>query len=218
MIVHRMEQRSSAWFDERCKCAFTASEASYLVTPAGKASTQSRKLLYLKVAQRLLGRSLNWRSTTEAMEHGTRYEDDARFDFERRNNIEVDQVGLITTDDGRLGCSPDGLLLDGKEGLEIKAPQPWTQVGYLLDGCDDYFPQMQAQMLIAELNAVWFFSYSPELPAVQKRYTRDEPYIRFLHGLLRRFADDVDAETERALKLGDTWWRNWREQDDGDSN
>jgi len=214
MKIHRMPQRSHEWEDERLKCCFTASDASYIVTPNGKASTQSRKLLYLKVAQRLLNRPLRWRATTEAMEHGTRYEDDARFDFERRNGIEVDQVGLITTDDGRLGCSPDGLIDNGHTGLEIKAPQPWTQIGYLLDGCDDYYGQMQAQMLIAELDAVTFYSYHPELSPVQKRYPRDEPYIRFLNGLLQRFCDDVEAEHERALRLGDDWWRNFRGTDE----
>jgi hypothetical protein len=58
------------------------------------------------------------------MEYGSGTEEEARNWYAFQHDVEVQQVGFITTDDGRLGCSPDGLILKAGEivggpGVEV---------------------------------------------------------------------------------------------------
>jgi len=61
-------------------------------------------------------------------------EPEAREQFARTQHMELDLVGLITTDGGTLGRSPDALIKGRKEGLEVDWPAAPAHVGYMLDG------------------------------------------------------------------------------------
>lgn len=213
-IIHRMEQRTEPWFAVRTGIP-TASNFDRIITPAGKPSAQRRKYLYQLVAERLLKRPFGAAASTPAMLEGIAREPAARARFASTQHMELEVVGFITTDDGKLGCSPDAIIKGRSEGLEIKCPTPPVHVGYMLDGPEEaYRAQVQGQMLIAELDRVHFYSYSTELPPVHKIATRDETYIGTLRALLYEFADELDAETIRAERMSEEWWRNFQPGDE----
>ena len=75
-------------------------------------------------------------------------------------------------------CSPDGNI--GNNGLlEIKAPQPNTQIYYLSSNKlpDEYFYQVHFQMYVAEKEWNDFYSFHPDLKALKIRVYRDESVI-----------------------------------------
>jgi hypothetical protein len=79
----------------------------------------------------------------------------------------VQTPGFITSDDGRIGFSPDGLI--GEDGgIEIKSPQPAKHIECLLGGVvpDDYVLQVQFSLYVSG-RAWWkFLSYSRQFPAL----------------------------------------------------
>ena len=84
-------------------------------------SEVAKKYAYRLVAETLLGRELEKPPGTPwAMEQGKRLEPLAREQYSFTNDVEVRTVGFVTTDDGRVGCSPDGLIIGARGGLEIK--------------------------------------------------------------------------------------------------
>ena len=58
--------------------------------------------------------------------------------FEKANETLIERVGFITTNDGRIGCSPDGLIGEDA-GIEVKCPNPRQHLRNILsDGLSDY--------------------------------------------------------------------------------
>ena len=90
-------------------------------------------------------------------------------------SIDTEPVGFITTDDGLIGASPDRLVKGAPIGLEIKCPAPHTHLAYLLDGtAPEYKPQVQGQMLVAELERVDLYSYHDRMPPCTIKTPRDD--------------------------------------------
>lgn len=165
MIVHDVEQGSEEWLRLRSGIP-TASEFSSLVTPKWKVKSGKAVDTYLckKLAEKWRGSPLpGWGGGM--MEQGSIREEEAIPYFEIHSSRKVRRVGFLTTDDGRIGCSPDGLLDDGT-GLEVKCPMPHTHVGYLLDGVipDDYLPQVQGGLFVSGASEWAFMSYCAEFP------------------------------------------------------
>jgi hypothetical protein len=90
------------------------------------------------------------RAVSEAMRVGTEREPEARSYYALERGVDVQQVGFCLDDTGRFGCSPDGLIMPSLPDvscgpghvsgepmpagcLELKNPEPKTQVEYLLD-------------------------------------------------------------------------------------
>ena len=123
-----------------------------------------------------------------AMKNGTMMEPEARRFYAFERGYDVQQVGFCTTDDGRFGCSPDGLVGDDG-GLELKSPAPKTQVAYLLDGVlpTDYKPQVHGALIITGRKWWDFMSYVPGFPPL----------------LVRVEPDDYTEKVRKAL--GDFW-------------
>jgi hypothetical protein len=103
-----------------------------------------------------------------------------------------------------MGCSPDRIVVsDRRVGLEVKCPSPAVHLGYLLDGKpDEYKPQVQGQILIAEFDHADFYSFHPRMPAALIRTYRDDEYIEKLCCALGAFNELVHELTERAKALG----------------
>lgn len=202
-ILHYVDQYSDEWWRAR-RGIPTASQFHRVVTPATcKPSTQARGYMYRLIAERLLGETLEENPSTKWMEHGEVTEAAAIEAFQKTHELTLERVGLVTTDDGRLGCSPDCLVKGSVEAVEIKCPAPWTQIGYLLDGPGtDYQPQVQGHLLVGEWDCVHFFAFHPRMPAAYRRTDRNENYINTMKGILMAFCDALDAETERARRLG----------------
>ena len=209
MIEHQVEQGSAAWLALRLGIP-TASEFKRIVTPTGKLSAQARRYALYLVTETLLNRSLDSLENLEWVERGKLLEPDAVKMYEFTRQTKTRSVGFVTSDGGRIGASPDRLLIDYPGGLEIKCPAPHNHVEYLIDGFgDDYRPQVSGQMLVCEFEFVDRFSYHPEMPPALARTYRDEGYIKLLADSLQAFCDMKDEMLARARASG---WFAEREQ------
>ena len=95
------------------------------------------------------------------MQNGKDTEQQARAMYELSNNVDIEEVGFCLTDDGRFGCSPDGLMREQERGLELKCPLPKTQVLYLLEGILpwDYKAQVHGSMVVSGYKSWDFMSF-----------------------------------------------------------
>jgi hypothetical protein len=138
--------------------------------------------------------------TNRAMEHGKNTEAEARRWYELETDCDVQQVGFCTTDDGRFGFSPDGLI-GTNGGLELKCPQGKTQVRYKLDGVlpAEYKTQVHGPLALAIIDPTlpfewWdFVSYCPGLPHFAVNVIPDD--------YTKRLAEALDAFWERYQTL-----------------
>ncbi len=130
---------------------------------------------------------------TAAMRNGLDAEPEARRFYEFDRKVTVRQVGFVTTEDGRFGFSPDGLV--GEEGgLELKCPELKAQFRYLRASAipDNYKAQVHGPLALRLLDSTmrfkwWdFLSYSP---GADKLLIRVEPdaYTEKLAVALERF-------------------------------
>ena len=197
-----MPQGSEAWLLKRAGVP-TASEWDAVISPKWKARTGEGRQTYLlsKVAEKLMGYpEQTWGGG--AMEQGSILEGEARPWFEFTTGITVDRVGFCTTDDGRLGCSPDGLI--GEDGgLEIKCPSPHKHLAYLVAGVvpDDYLAQVHGSMLVTG-RAWWqFISYNRNFPALVLTVKRDEAIQAAMRAALDAFLADFDAALAKVNAL-----------------
>lgn len=202
MKFYPLEQGSSAWYAARLGIP-TASQFHRIVTPLGKLSTSARAYAYYLVAEGLLGRSLESESALEWIARGREMEPEAVRMYELREDCDCEPGGFVTTDDGRIGASPDRMILGGRAGLEVKCPSPQVHIGYLLgDLGDHYRQQVQGQLWVCEFEWVDLWSYHPEMPPALVRTHRDEAFIGKLAAALTEFCDGLDVLRERARKLG----------------
>jgi hypothetical protein len=201
--IHRVPQGSAEWYQLRVGKP-TASQFHKILTPGGKPSAQARAYMYRLIAERLLRESMDDAySHVEWVERGKVEEPNAAAQFSYTQNVELEEVGFITSDDGQIGCSPDRLVKDKAEAVEIKCPAAFTQIGYLLDGPgDQYRAQVQGHLLVGQFDKLHFYGWHPRMPACHIITVRDEPYLKLLATALRDFCDMLNDETHRARKFG----------------
>jgi putative phage-type endonuclease len=150
------------------------------------------------ICERLTGQPAD-RFVTQAMQHGTDTEPEARNAYSFYCGREVEQVGLIRHPSiERTHASPDGLI--GSDGmLEVKCPQPAAHIETLLgqEIPAKYVTQMMWQMACAGRQWVDFCSYSPALPESMrvfvKRLHRDDNRIAELETEAALFLKEIDA-------------------------
>jgi hypothetical protein len=211
MKIHLCEQHSDEWYRLRLGIP-TASQFHNILTPLGAPTKGDRRAKYKfrLIAERLLQQSMDDRFENYWTRRGRELEEQARDAFVSQLDgcTGIDKIGFVTTDDGKIGASPDGFLLwedqpKAEEGLEIKCPSPWVQVEYLLEGLEsNYKPQVQGHMLVGGFKAMHLWCWHPAMPPVYIRTERDDDYIRKLARALFDFCNELDAETDRALRKG----------------
>lgn len=213
MKIIDCEQGSPEWLAARLGIP-TASEFHKIVGNATGELSRSRdkkglsetakKYAYRLVAETLLGREVEKPPGTPwAMMRGKELEPLAREQYSFINDVEIRQVGFVTTDNGLLGCSPDGLIVGTRGGLEIKATIDENHMGIFIDGPgEDYTPQVMGQLAIAELSFIDLYAYHPDLPPKTIRTYRNETYIAKLDAALREFLEIRDEMLAIALGSG----------------
>lgn len=165
--------------------------------PKGQESTQWKTLAHHLIAERLLGRKVET-FTSYHMERGLEMEPEAVAWYEWNEGVETQLLGLIVTDDGKVGCSPDRLV--GNEGLlEVKCATPTVQVEYLLDpnAAHQHWPQLQGQLLVSGRKWVDLLAWHRELPRIVIRVERDEEYIEKLDWQLKALNQYIDGVMSR---------------------
>jgi len=197
MKVVNCEQGSPEWYAVRVGIP-TASNFDKLLTARGEQSKQMEKYLYTIAAEKVSGIKSEI-FQTPAMLHGIETEAEAVQFYELSTGQETETVGFCLDDSGLFGCSPDRLIGD-KGLLEVKCPQPQTQVAYLLSPEDlerDYFQQVQGQLFIT--GRLWcdLLSYSRGLKPVIRRIEKDEQFITKLENTLTVFNKQLEQITEK---------------------
>ena len=202
MIVHDCLQGSDEWIKLRLGIP-TASEFDKIVTP-GKliASASARKYMCVKLAELLTGKPIE-QYVSPWMDRGTHLEAEAVRYYEMDRGVDTIPVGLVTTDDGMIGASPDRLV--GGDGiLEQKCPALETHVSYMLDPLSlgsEYRIQVQGQLWVCERQWADVQSYYPGVRSVIVRVERDERVIAALETHVRAF---VTAMQSARIALSET--------------
>jgi len=124
------------------------------------------------------------------MQRGIDLEPEARDLFQRVTGLTVDEIGFAKSRHGFFGCSPDGLILDRSEGLEIKIPRASKLIQYLENGVlpEEYRAQVHGSMACTGAVAWHFFAWHPGFPYFHLRVDRDETTESMLAGL-RSYSD-----------------------------
>ncbi len=226
MKIHDCEQGTLEW----AKLHFgipTASGLDNLLTPEFelRKGELPKTYVYKKVAEKLQGRPLIDLSASSFMlEQGMIIEEEARPWYSLEYDKHVHQVGFITTDDGRFGCSPDGLILpeqtgtldgdirhlfktfspsDECVGLEIKSPAAHTHVKYLVNGTlpKEYATQVLGSMFATGFKKWIFVSYRRGFPALVLEIYRDEKAMSAIASAIDSFHRDFDRAMQRISNI-----------------
>ena len=184
MIITDIKQRTPEWHAARAG-ALTASNVASVVTPTGKLST-SEKAIQIQggIAAKMLGITEDEIGgyTSAEMERGIALEEDAISAVEFIANDTIARDTFITSDDGLLACSPDGI--SKSRGYEIKCPTIKVHIGYFLKNelPREYLPQVAYSMWLTGRDEWAFCSYHPAAPLFYKVSTRKacEAYISAL--------------------------------------
>ena len=194
MKILDLKQHSPEWDRERLG-RVTASEADALLTPEFKARTGAGVETYLfkKVSEKFLGYSPPTGGTF-AMDQGNIVETIARPWYAFTYDVDVKAVGFCVSDDGRVGCSPDGMLSDGS-GLEIKSPQGAQALKYFINGevPPEYRVQVAFSLYVTGALYWTFVSYHRQLPPLVVRVDRDEKQMATIQAALGPFFEKFDA-------------------------
>lgn len=200
MIRHNVEQGSPEWRMLRLGIP-TASCFDKIITPAGKLSKSFDGYLQKLLAEQLLGVPMD-DASSGFMTRGAVLEKRAVEYYEMLTGRSTEAAGFLTTDDGRVGASPDRLV--EKDGLmEIKVPAAATHVGYMLDSEGiGYKVQVQGQLWVAERDWTETLSYNPDLPPALVHVDRDDKFIKELAAAVQQFKEAIDEAKEKLQKFG----------------
>lgn len=204
MIVHEVRQHSPEWAKLRLGIP-TASEFDALISPKFEARTGQGPTTYLykKLCERVMGFAMDGGSSF-AMSNGSILENEALPWYEFTTGINVRRVGFCTTDDGRIGASPDGLIGDDG-GIEIKCPNPETHLSYLMEKTlpKEHAAQVHGSMFVTGRPWWIFLSYSRQFPAFILRVDRDDRIQSALRGTLEPFLKRFDEKLAEVLEMRD---------------
>lgn len=201
MLIIECDQNTPEWMAARLGVP-TASKAGSIVTSTGARSKSLDKYAEYLAGCIFAGRDLDAWQGNSYTERGHEIEPESRSAYEFMFDRDVEEVGFCTTDDGRYGASPDGLVLKRTGGVEIKS-LPKEHIPTLL-----YFkrhgkcppiriPQVQFQIMVCGLEFVDSFFYQPGLPSLNIRHEPDETVQRGL----KMYGSELIAKRDEILKI-----------------
>lgn len=175
-------QGSEEWHAARCGL-LTASEVDRIITPKLKIADNAKTRAHLwELAAQRVTNYVEPQYISDAMLRGHEDEILARALYSEKYEP-AEEVGFVTNDKWgfMLGASPDGLV--GSEGMiECKSRCQKYQVQTIVEEFtgvaripEEYWLQVQAQLLVAGRKWCDFVSYSGGLPMAVVRVERDEP-------------------------------------------
>lgn len=201
MIIHECEQNSEEWLALRSGKP-TASCFSKLVTSTGAESKSMPEYALTLAGGLYAGKSLDAFEGNKWTDRGHELEDSARAKYEMIRDVDAVQVGFVTDDDIRYGCSPDSLIGDNGM-LEIKCLKAENHIKALMyykkngKPPTNYVPQVQGQMYVCEREWCDLVFYHPDLPML---VIRNEPDVKLIKTLESQL-DAVIRERDKIVKL-----------------
>jgi hypothetical protein len=210
MKYYDVVQGERDWFDLRLGRP-TASEFKRILTPKTLQEGGPGAKSYIR---ELIGEVLNPILAMNApcymsrpMLHGRNTEPEARRYYSMERDVDVANGGFCTTDDGRLGASPDGVIglrrlengdsIDG--AVELKCPMPANHLRYLETPNEVpaiYKWQCHGHMIVTGAAWVDFLSYCDGFAPVLVRVVPNEDTDK-LRVALDRFYEQYVAALER---------------------
>ena len=199
-------QNSLEWMAARAGVV-TASEFDSLITPKWEPRKGLGVETYLcqKLAERWIGPLPSF--NTLDMEWGKILEEQARPWLAFELDKEIREVAFITTDDGKVGCSPDGMMPNEMGsincGVEIKCPAPTNHVKYLMAGKvpDDYLAQVHGSMFVTGFKSWYFVSFHRRFPKLVLKVERDEKIQAVIAETLATFVSKLDTAYSRLCEI-----------------
>lgn len=198
MIFHDVKQGSDDWLDLRLGIP-TASRFDVIISAttlkplnAVGAQTYRHGLIY----EWLFGVPCDSVSTP-FMQRGNDLEGSARARYEFERDVEVTNGGFCTTDDGKVGDSPDGLV--GEDGcVEIKVLGAAGHVGHMLEDLDakKYLPQVYGHLFVTGRDWCDLVFYHPNLSPVVERIERDDETMEVFTKSIGHFNKQLEAAKE----------------------
>ena len=200
MKIETYEQGTVEWALSRLALP-TASCYSKILTEKTLKPSTSRGLYCAELlAEYILGEPVDWGSNAWT-ERGTDMEEEARMWYEFDQDVEVQQVGFITRDDGETGGSPDGLIVGRKKGLEIKCFGAANHMLRLLDYHDKEpeipFAQVQGYLYLTDYDEWDVLYYNPRLPRHIVTVYPDEKWRAAFVPVLDEFIVRLNREKEK---------------------
>jgi len=191
--IYNFDQGSSDWYEAR-RGIITASNFSDVLAK-GQGITR-KKYMYQLAGERFTGR-VQESYTNAYMQRGQELEGKARELYQEQTGNEVSKVGFIKN--GYKGFSPDGLINNGKGGIEIKVALPAIQIERLFADKlpSEHVAQVQGGNHVAELEYIDFVSYCEGMPLFIHRANRDESYISNLRKELEIFENELQEVVRR---------------------
>lgn len=209
MTIVNVEQRSAAWFAERCGRVTGSVAAAMLSNGKGGAESAGRKNLRARlVAERLTGITQDENGyESEPMRRGTELEPLAFAAYEVTVGMVAMPIGFLRHDTLMAGASPDGVVGDGI--LELKCPNTATHIEYLRgDGLPSkYKAQVTHNLWVSGAAFCDFVSFDDRLPAALQvfhwRVQAKDLDLSLYEQQVRAFLDEVDREVEALQTMAD---------------
>ena len=194
MIICESPQGSPEWYQDRAG-AITGSMFSEVRKRLksgqnkGDFTNEAKKYAFELAIERVTGKALqDDQFETYAMKRGHFLEPDARAAHEARHGVMVIRAGFIKTDDGKFGCSADGLIdLRGGGISEYKCfvnPEKLSNI-ILENDWSEVRDQVQGGLWLTGRKWAHYGLYCPDLACVGldlvvHEEDRDEAYIEEL--------------------------------------
>jgi hypothetical protein len=194
MKTHNVIQGTPEWLNLRIG-VITASRFGDVMTT--KQLKPARNAYIYELAAEIVSGEPSEAFISDAMLNGVESESLAREGYEFLTDVTVDQVGFISDDQVRFGCSPDGLIgNDG--GLEIKCPGLKAHIEYLDKGVvpDKYLPQVYGSLYITGREWWDFMSYHSEAKELIVRTTKEDAgykrWVEAFEPILKEYVSRLD--------------------------
>lgn len=215
MIVHQMEQGSAEWHMIRAGKVTASRFASVMTEAQMKYSASAKNVIAELIAEQQLKACLDtaWEGNDIVTgidfggnvwtRRGSDLEDEARLWYAAFKDVDVERVGFVATDDGRMGCSPDGLV--GEDGvLEIKCRGAQYHMRMVL-GYDAIAPRTQTQGTLWVTGRKWIDSlaYNPYLTKRIQRELPDPEWIARWDECVKQFWREFETAEQVVAAVGE---------------
>lgn len=195
MIVHNHPQGSDEWLQARAG-VITASNFKHCRDRLKSGSASAKCMAYAAqvAVERIAGRPIDKGFQSWQMKEGHEQEPAARNAYDVETGNVVQEVGIITTDDGLFGYSPDGLI--GADGLlEVKTLLSAEVILRVVGARDlsEYMDQCLGGLWLTGRQWIDLVLWAPALEPIGRaltihRITRNEEVIQKLEDDLMAFA------------------------------
>lgn len=196
---------SQDWIDLRLGVV-TASEMHRIFTPKKMELSKSADgYLYELLAEWRLKQPVKPDLILFAVERGREYEQEACDFFTLTTGLETKECGFFVTDNGKVGASPDRIIIEDNSLLEIKNHLAHVHLAHLMAGVfpQEHVLQTQAQLFVTEAKACYLLLYHPGLPALLLKAEPIPEIQKKMHEGLTAFCDRLDEMKQKLLAMYD---------------